>query len=183
MSRREEVLAAAVHVLGEYGLSGFSHRKVDHRAGLPEGTTSNYFRTRAALIEASVEQLVAGDFQVWERAGAPQLSSTEKLVDLACGFVEWALTDGRNRSCAQIALLEAAITHPGVSAVLRRARSQIENQAIDICASIGIGSIGTVILLDATDALIFRQLSLSEAHFDPRVYFETLIEGLAKSGI
>ena len=40
---------AAVHVMADEGLRGLTHRAVDRRAGLPEGTCSAYFRTRQAL--------------------------------------------------------------------------------------------------------------------------------------
>ena len=48
--RRRELLDAAVAVTAESGLRGLTHRAVDHRAGLPEGSTSAYLRTRAALL-------------------------------------------------------------------------------------------------------------------------------------
>jgi len=47
--RRRELLAAAVHVTADEGLRGLTHRAVDRRAELPEGTCSAYFRTRQAL--------------------------------------------------------------------------------------------------------------------------------------
>ncbi|MFC5179315.1 TetR/AcrR family transcriptional regulator [Nocardioides taihuensis] len=48
--RRRELLDAAVAVTAESGLRGLTHRAVDRRAGLPEGSTSAYLRTRAALL-------------------------------------------------------------------------------------------------------------------------------------
>ena len=47
--RRRELLEAALHVVADEGLRGLTHRAVDRRAGLPEGTCSAYFRTRQAL--------------------------------------------------------------------------------------------------------------------------------------
>jgi len=53
LSPRARVIArAAVEVLGEKGAAGLTHRAVDRHAELPEGSTSNYFRTRTALIDA-----------------------------------------------------------------------------------------------------------------------------------
>ncbi|MBE1488113.1 TetR/AcrR family transcriptional regulator [Plantactinospora soyae] len=48
---------AAIELLAELGMRGLTHRAVDARAGLPLGSTSAYFRTRKALIEAVVRRL------------------------------------------------------------------------------------------------------------------------------
>lgn len=53
--RRAELLAAAVEVVADSGLRGLTHRAVDARAGLPEGTCSAYLRTRGALLVALAE--------------------------------------------------------------------------------------------------------------------------------
>jgi DNA-binding transcriptional regulator YbjK len=50
--RRTQILDAAIEILADTGIGGVTHRQVDTRAGLPSGTTSNYFRTRLALLEA-----------------------------------------------------------------------------------------------------------------------------------
>jgi DNA-binding transcriptional regulator YbjK len=56
--RRRELLEAALHVAAAEGLRGLTHRAVDRRAGLPEGTCSAYFRTREAL-QTGLTQYVA----------------------------------------------------------------------------------------------------------------------------
>ncbi|SCK10658.1 hypothetical protein B046DRAFT_00856 [Streptomyces sp. LamerLS-316] len=38
-------------------MRGLTHRAVDERAGLPQGSTSNHARTREALLEAAVRRL------------------------------------------------------------------------------------------------------------------------------
>lgn len=50
--RRREILSAATTVLAQLGNRGLTHRAVDRQAGLPEGSSSAYFRTREALIGA-----------------------------------------------------------------------------------------------------------------------------------
>ena len=59
VGRRAELLEAAVEVVAESGLRGLTHRAVDARAGLPEGTCSAYLRSRSALLVALAEH-VAG---------------------------------------------------------------------------------------------------------------------------
>jgi DNA-binding transcriptional regulator YbjK len=56
--RRAQLLDAAIEILGDVGIGGLTHRAVDDRAGQPAGTTSNYFRTRLALLEATAGRVV-----------------------------------------------------------------------------------------------------------------------------
>ncbi|QIX26048.1 TetR/AcrR family transcriptional regulator [Nocardioides sp. JQ2195] len=50
--RRRQLLEAAIDVVAEHGMRGLTHRAVDRRAGLPEGSCSSYLRTRLALQNA-----------------------------------------------------------------------------------------------------------------------------------
>jgi AcrR family transcriptional regulator len=56
--RRGAIADAAIAVLEAEGGRGLTHRAVDRQAGLPEGSTSNYFQTREALLEAALQRLV-----------------------------------------------------------------------------------------------------------------------------
>jgi DNA-binding transcriptional regulator YbjK len=62
--RRAHLLDAAIDILADTGVGGLTHRLVDERAGLPSGTTSNYFRTRLALLEATTSYVAE---QHWQR--------------------------------------------------------------------------------------------------------------------
>lgn len=67
--RRNQILDAAIDILCDDGVGGLTHRQVDSRAGVPAGTTSNYFRTRQALLEATAARTV--DLH-WQRVEALQ---------------------------------------------------------------------------------------------------------------
>ncbi len=54
-ARESVLLAAAVRVLARTGLRGLTHRAVDSEAGLPQGTSSAYMRTRLALLTRLTE--------------------------------------------------------------------------------------------------------------------------------
>lgn len=69
--RRTQILDAAIGILADTGVGGLTHRQVDERAGLPAGTTSNYFRTRRALLEATASRTV--DLH-WQRVEALRAS-------------------------------------------------------------------------------------------------------------
>jgi DNA-binding transcriptional regulator YbjK len=65
--RRNQILDTAIDILCDDGVGGLTHRQVDSRAGVPAGTTSNYFRTRQALLEATAARTV--DLH-WQRVEA-----------------------------------------------------------------------------------------------------------------
>jgi DNA-binding transcriptional regulator YbjK len=70
MSRRALIADAAITTLARDGMRGLTHRAVDRTAGLPEGSASYYFRTRQALLQATVERLA-------------ELTSTDMLASAA----------------------------------------------------------------------------------------------------
>lgn len=55
--RRAQLSDAALQLLARYGLRGVTHRAVDTEAGVPAGTTSNYFADRGALLSALAERV------------------------------------------------------------------------------------------------------------------------------
>jgi len=55
--RRAELADAGLAVLARQGARGLTHRGVDHEAQAPAGTTSNYFRSRAELVEGLVRRI------------------------------------------------------------------------------------------------------------------------------
>ncbi|MFW0148545.1 TetR/AcrR family transcriptional regulator [Mycobacterium sp. smrl_JER01] len=63
--RRHLLCDAAIALLAEQGPRGLSHLKVDRRAGVPDGTTSFYYRTRLALLHGVADQLVRYDAEVF----------------------------------------------------------------------------------------------------------------------
>jgi DNA-binding transcriptional regulator YbjK len=55
--RRRALLDAAIRVLASLGARGLTHRAIDAQAEVPVGTTSNYFRTRDALVAGLFERI------------------------------------------------------------------------------------------------------------------------------
>lgn len=66
---RERVLAAAIDLVGARGVRSLTHVRVDAAAGLPKGSTSNHFRTRAALIAGVIDAIATAERD--ELAGGP----------------------------------------------------------------------------------------------------------------
>jgi DNA-binding transcriptional regulator YbjK len=82
--RRQRIGDAAVEVLATHGLRGLTHRAVDAAAGLPAGSTSNIFRTRAALITGVIDRLAEQDlaFVSELRQSAPDPDAGMGATDL-----------------------------------------------------------------------------------------------------
>lgn len=86
--RRTELMDAALRVVADKGMKGLTHRAVDAAAQLAEGTTSNYYRTRAALVEAALgrmEQLDGQLLQDLAPSGPP--GTVAELADQLAGLV------------------------------------------------------------------------------------------------
>lgn len=56
-TRRALLADAGIAVLAREGSRGLTHRAIDAEAGVPVGTTSNYFRSREALITGLFERI------------------------------------------------------------------------------------------------------------------------------
>ncbi|MDJ0113765.1 TetR family transcriptional regulator, partial [Rhodococcus erythropolis] len=56
--RRALIAASAVTIIAEQGPRALTHRAVDQFLELPAGSTSYYFRTREALLEATALHIV-----------------------------------------------------------------------------------------------------------------------------
>jgi DNA-binding transcriptional regulator YbjK len=129
--RRRELLEAALHVVADEGLRGLTHRAVDRRAGLPEGTCSAYFRTREAL-QTGLTQYVAGMCGADVATLAEQLAAhpadepnaKEVVIALTvAAFESWL--DERELLLARIELSMEASRNPALAALLAEYREQL----------------------------------------------------------
>ncbi len=125
--RRRELLVAAVHVMADEGLRGMTHRAVDRRAGLPEGTCSAYFRTRQAL-QLAVTEYVAATLAADVDALAAELvectGDEEMAVALTLALFERWL-DERELITAKLDLSLEAPRNPAVAEALAASRSRL----------------------------------------------------------
>lgn len=117
--RREELLDAAITVLGERGIHALTHRAVDAAAGLPAGAASNHFRTRDALLNAVVERFAARERAIWEDIAVRMYPATPQELARALTVAAQAAT-GPHRavSLARYAILVEAGIHPSLRAQL-----------------------------------------------------------------
>ncbi|MDG6109215.1 TetR family transcriptional regulator [Dactylosporangium aurantiacum] len=88
--RKTRLADAAIEVVGTGGVRALTHRAVDTRAGLPQGTCSYHFPSRAALLTAALTRIAALDLAD-AAAGSPAGSRGGDLGgDLGVLLAAWA---------------------------------------------------------------------------------------------
>lgn len=125
--RRRRLLDAALHVVAEQGLRGLTHRAVDRRAGLPEGSCSAYLRTRRAL-QAALTEYVAGTLADDVAVLADELTrcspSGDRAIELTMQlFTRWL--DERELLQAKLELSMEAARDPELAELLAAWRSRL----------------------------------------------------------
>ena len=168
--RREELLDAAITVLGERGIHALTHRTVDTAAGLPAGSTSNHFRTRDALLDAVVERFAARDRAIWEDIAVRLYPATPQELAQALTLAAQAAT-GPHRavSLARYAILVEAGIHPPLRAQLTATGARVNAWFMNwlrIAGSIDPERDAPIIMNHWT-GLILHQLANPDPAFNP----------------
>ena len=164
--RRRELLEAALHVVADEGLRGLTHRAVDRRAGLPEGTCSAYFRTRDAL-QTGLTSYVAGRCGDDVAVLAAQLAEQpvgepgvqERVVALTvAAFESWL--DERELLLARVELSMEASRNPVLAALLADYRGRLVGVVDAALAARGKsrGERNAEALVAASDGLLIAAL-------------------------
>ena len=120
------ILESATRVVATGGMRGLTHRAVDAQAGLPQGSTSGYLRTRLALVTALAEFIAAGlidsveDLAGQQRAGESEATVIEHALDLFAGWLREP-----DALLAKAELAQEATRQPEIAAALEPARERI----------------------------------------------------------
>lgn len=117
---RERVLAAAIDLVGARGMRSLTHVRVDAAAGLPKGSTSNHFRTRAALIAGVIDAIATAERD--ELAGGPARGSQRRHAGSGCRTGRPPRSASDPISAVVDAMAAALIDLTGPHAVRTRAR-------------------------------------------------------------
>jgi DNA-binding transcriptional regulator YbjK len=119
--RRRELCDAAIHLLADDGAKGLSHLKVDGRAGVPDGTTSFYFRTRSALLHAVAERMVELDLAALQTVADTAAVQDGAASTLAKVVIQSGEDPQLSRTRARYELTIQATRDPVIAATLQRA--------------------------------------------------------------
>ncbi|MCF6378572.1 TetR family transcriptional regulator [Nocardioides KLBMP 9356] len=167
---KDRALRAAVEEVGAHGIRALTHARVDARAGLPKGSTSNWFRTRAALVAGVVAHLADE-----ERAMSPdaEVATVDDLVDVVCVMVERASGPEAARTRVRLALSLEAAHSPDLRRPLREQRDLFVAWAAELLAQVGAQHPleAARMLLACANGLLFHRLTV-----EPDVEIRPVIE-------
>ena len=177
VTTRNRALDAAVELLGTEGLRALTHARVDARAGLPRGSTSNHFRTRRALLSGVVDHVAAVQSQ--EASGALEVATAGDLVDALCALLERATGPERTLTAARFALFVEAGHDPDLREPLARGRAAVEAPLLLALARLGVRDprAATAVVVPCLQGLLLRNISrLDDA--DPRPVVSRVVQAV-----
>lgn len=136
---------AAIAVLADHGARGLTHRAVDQAAGLPPGTTSNYARTREALLTLTLTRIAeldaaegaAGLYGTGISEG--RMPGSERLTDGLARMLYRTITDdgARRRVRARFELALEATRRPELRAAYDEMGRGLRTEAARLLAAAG----------------------------------------------
>lgn len=178
---KERALEAAVELLGTDGVRALSHARVDERAGLPAGSTSNWFRTRRALLGGIIDWMAEQ-----ERADfSPALlerPTPEAIIEGLCAVFLLETGPFAARTRARYALFLELAADDELLAPLSRQRREFEQWTDRLVAEAGIPdpvpAARTIMALG--DGLVLHRLTV-DPELDARPVIERAVRALAAS--
>lgn len=154
---REQALEAAIGLVGSEGVRALTHGRVDAAAALPPGSTSNHFRTRAALVAGVIEWIAAAELT---DAGAPHTVDEQGLIAALTHMIELQSGPHASRTRARYALFIEADADANAPLLAQRAR--FEAWIRGILGTIGGRSAadGTTFLMASAEGLLLHRLTV-----------------------
>jgi DNA-binding transcriptional regulator YbjK len=178
--RRTVLLDAGLELVGTQGMRGLTHRAVDTAAAVPAGSTSNYFRTREALILGIVERFI-----VRERAMATGPTdgvdpSPEGVASALGRFAHRALGPDRAVTLARYAILVETGQNPALREGMAVGADQVDRWALDLITRAGSQhperDLG--LLANYVTGLVLHELALPSPDLDAAARIRALIDTL-----
>ena len=150
--RRELLCDTAISILANEGGRGLTHRAIDRLAGVPLGTTKNYFPTREAILEAAANRMTELHIAAVRRLRdtTPTNVTPTDVAELYPALLRRAVADDPTQILAMFELYLEAVRRPGVRAALSRMVVANAEASADLHRAAGLPSTaGDVGLLDA----------------------------------
>jgi DNA-binding transcriptional regulator YbjK len=133
---RARVLDAAIELLGTQGLKALTHRRIDEKAGLPPGSTSNYYRTRDGLLRGAAEAILERELAGMQATFAPR--SVEELLVALVALMDRTTVDQRTLTSARLVLFMEASHNPALGETLGRGRATLETALRQVLHDLGV---------------------------------------------
>ena len=177
---RERALDAAVDLLGADGVRALTHARVDERAGLPAGSTSNWFRTRRALLAGVVDRVAEQERADFDPAALSAVSGAEDLVAGLCAMAEAQTGPFATRTRARYALFLELSGDAELGEPLRRQRREFERWTERVVGAVGVSDPvpAARALMALMDGLLLHRLTVDPG-LDLRPAVERAVRALA----
>jgi DNA-binding transcriptional regulator YbjK len=182
-SRRDDLLDAAISVLGERGTHALTHRAVDAAAGLPAGSASNYFRTRDALLNAVVERFAARERANWEDIAAKVCPATPgELAQALAMFAQDSTGPQRTLTLARYAILVEASIRPSLREQLAATGGRVDAWFMNSLRVAGSSDPerDAPIVMNHWTGLVLHQLANPDPAFDPSAQIAALVTAVVR---
>lgn len=164
--------------MGERGVKALTHRQVDAKAALPEGSTSNHFRTKLALLQGTVEGILLVEAPLLELA--QHVTNREELVEAVTGFV-LGVTRGEARlaSAARVALFLEARHDECLRAQIAEGRQAHLRLLEVVLTRLGsrLPEAGALALVSVVEGLVLDMLTCAP-HETPELAIELVVNGV-----
>ena len=134
---RERALDAAVELVGSQGIRALTHTRVDAQAGLPRGSTSNYFRTRSALLTGVTQWIAEQETRDLAAVLSRPFDDIEGFIDVFSSGIELLTGPHAMRTRARYALFLEAASDPDLFAPLRAQREGLAAWSRDLLVRLG----------------------------------------------
>jgi DNA-binding transcriptional regulator YbjK len=180
-SRRDQVLDAAIVLLGEQGVRAVTHRAVDDAAGLPSGSTSNLFRTRDALFNGIVDRVVDRERADWEAVATTDPPTTPaELARALAVAVRAQATTHRTLTLARYAMLLEAARRPELRPPLLAGGARVNAWFTAWLRLTGSADPDRDLVLvgNFVVGLVLHELAMPDPAFDPEPRLTALLETL-----
>ena len=179
---RERGLEAAVELLGAEGVRAMTHARVDERAGLPRGSTSNWFRTRRALLAGVVDWIAEHERTDFDPSAMAPITSLDGLIEGLCAMAAVQTGPFAVRTRARYALFLELAGDPELGEPLRRQRREFERWTERIVMGVGIADPvpATRALMALCDGLLLHRLTV-DPDLDMRPAIQRAVRALADS--
>lgn len=179
-SNRQRVLDAAIDLLGREGVRALTHLRIDQHAGLPKGTASNYFRTRAALLKGVVDTMVASELPEVTHAFMP--ATVDDLVDEMVALFDFMTGPNRILTSARLAMIVESSHDEELRSTLATGREVMERTVVPAFAALGAPDpqLATDALATCFEGLFLHRLA-RHAQIDPRRVIDLVVHAGLKA--
>lgn len=178
--RRTVLLDAALEIVGTQGMRALTHRAVDAAAAVPAGSTSNYFRTREALILGIVERFIARERAMATGPGDRIDPSPDGVAAALGRFAHRALGPDRAVTLARYAILVETAQNPGLRPGMAPGADQVDTWSLELITRAGSQhpERDRAILGNYVTGLVLHELALPSPDLDAAARIRVLIDTL-----